>query len=182
MGRRTLIALVVAALPLGVAVAPASAKRKGPFIISAGTTDRTHTSRSLPGKVRMQFAFGPSVRSDKVLYNGYRAECTAPAYTSPTHPSTNTQNLYSSDTFEFQNASGTIVETCTANLNSADPINGTLGTDNQPVAYNTAATTWIHVTSCGVFSPLSTSIVLLGTGYAVTYENGLFTETCTVQG
>jgi hypothetical protein len=177
MGRRFLIALAVACLPLAAA-APAvahsgkSQSHRKTLVVSSRVS-RTQAldrlSRHAKSEVAKAFMF-PTL-NDTELATGFNAECTAPNAPGTTG---NGQNLHSSDTQELRSGNFlALVLTCTADLKV------TKSTSGATIGYNTTTPVAAVVNSCGLYASSAQTTVVPGTGISVTYPDGLFTETCT---
>jgi hypothetical protein len=173
MGRRIAIALALAALPLGVAAAPAAAKPK-PLLKMSTSVRKGHAL-----KKGMRIPSVTTTGFDTALYDGYQAECTAP--TGPKGQGPTGQNFLSSETVNVETNDGHLVADCSANLKRTF-VKGT----TTKVAYNHTAVVFAAIQSCRVYAPTSdtltapskTTPTVAGTGFSVTYPNGLFVETC----
>lgn len=183
MGRRFLMAVVVSAMALIAASAAFAA-----VTVPKKTLRISHAFSRVHRAVRPKALAGLSTASpssfDTVLYDGYRAQCTAPnQQTNPTP-----ENFLSSETMEYLTPDGQIVESCSADLRRTKTV------DAQRIVWNHTAVVYATL-DCTAFSPpsdtttsqasdtttspASNTPTVLGTGISVTYPNGLFIETCT---
>jgi hypothetical protein len=177
MGRRYLVALAVAGLPLAAATPAFAQSHKstshGKTLVVSSRVGRTRALDRLSRHAKSEFAkqFSFPTLNDTELATGFNAECTAP---NGPGASGSGQNLRSTDTQELRSGNYlALVLTCTADLKVTKSTSGTA------ISYNTTTPVAAVVNSCGLYSSSAQTTVVPGTGISVTYPDGLFTETCT---
>jgi hypothetical protein len=178
MGRKLLIA-VAAVGSVAVSASPAAAKlhmhkarvhKQHGFLVMSTRASKPHSISHARGH---RLSAKTLTTVDTVIHGGYNSECTLP----------NSQNFYTSDTIEGTGSNGTLVSDCSADLASPNAPKSTTGAT---LTWNSSAITYASVLSCrvydnngGAFAPSPGYATTLGSGFTVTYPDGLFVETCT---
>jgi hypothetical protein len=177
MGRKLLI--VVAAIgSLALAATPAAARMKvhkvrvhkqHGYLVMSTKASKPH--RITRAKAR-RMTITPAPTPDVVIHGGYNSECTTPT----------SQNFNTSDTIEATATNNTLVSDCSADLASPNAPKSTTGAaltwNHTTITYATVALCRLYQTG-GVFAPSPGFGTVLGSGFTVTYPDGLFVETCT---